>query len=606
MVDSVVKVVHVDTLPANNFLPQSFYLNKASGATYYQLYLADAAGAVASKFTDIFQQATSTENGLMSKTDKIKLDGIANGANNYTHPTGDGNLHMPPTGTTSNGMFLVAGSAAGSTSWRKIVGTDIPTLNQDTTGNATTATRLQTARTIGGVLFDGTSNINLPGVNTVGNQNTTGNAATANKLTVARSIGGVLFDGTANIDLPGVNIAGNQNTTGNASTASLATNAVTLQTARTINGTNFNGSVNITTTLWGTARTLSWSGDVTGTGSVNGSANVTFAMTLADSGVTAGTYRAYAVNSKGLATRGVVWDKDGLIVSDTAGNTANAATGNTNTWLNLVETFDGTTSTGKSSIRVTGAGSVTVSATGGIITINGSQNITGNAATATLAAAATKLETARTIGGVSFDGTANINLPGVNVAGSQNTSGNAATATLAVNATTLQNARTINGTSFNGSANITTALWGTARTITLGAAAKTVDGSANVAWTVAEMGAVDLGGVQTLSNKTLSNYTRDGTVSNPATNGTFTIGAASPPITDITQNGTLNIVVDMPYGVTRTLMINPNYQATNWPSTLTWAGSGSKPTLRSDAWNIIVITGTPGTNAGFASYLGSK
>ena len=46
MVDSVVKVVHVDTLPANNFLPQSFYLNKASGATYYQLYLADAAGAV--------------------------------------------------------------------------------------------------------------------------------------------------------------------------------------------------------------------------------------------------------------------------------------------------------------------------------------------------------------------------------------------------------------------------------------------------------------------------------------------------------------------------------------------------------------------------------
>lgn len=46
-------------------------------------------------------------------------------------------------------------------------------------GNATTASRFQTARTIGGVSFDGTGNINLPGVNTAGNQNTSGNAAAA-------------------------------------------------------------------------------------------------------------------------------------------------------------------------------------------------------------------------------------------------------------------------------------------------------------------------------------------------------------------------------------------------------------------------------------------
>ena len=36
-----------------------------------------------------------------------------------------------------------------------------------------------------------------------------------------------------------------------------------------------------------------------------------------------------------------------------------------------------------------------------------------------------QLETARTIGGVSFDGTGDINLPGVNQSGNQNTSGNA-------------------------------------------------------------------------------------------------------------------------------------------------------------------------------------
>ena len=44
-------------------------------------------------------------------------------------------------------------------------------------GNATTATALETARTIGGVSFDGSANINLPGVNQSGNQNTSGTSA---------------------------------------------------------------------------------------------------------------------------------------------------------------------------------------------------------------------------------------------------------------------------------------------------------------------------------------------------------------------------------------------------------------------------------------------
>ena len=55
----------------------------------------------------------------------------------------------------------------------------------DVTGNADTATALETARNIGGVSFDGTGNINLPGVNTSGNQNTSGTAAVATAVTVA-------------------------------------------------------------------------------------------------------------------------------------------------------------------------------------------------------------------------------------------------------------------------------------------------------------------------------------------------------------------------------------------------------------------------------------
>ena len=66
---------------------------------------------------------------------------------------------------------------------------------------ADTATALANARTIGGVSFDGTANINLPGVNASGNQDTSGNAATATALETARNIHGVAFDGTGNIDL---------------------------------------------------------------------------------------------------------------------------------------------------------------------------------------------------------------------------------------------------------------------------------------------------------------------------------------------------------------------------------------------------------------------
>ena len=113
-------------------------------------------------------------------------------------------------------------------------------LTGELTGNASTATQLKTPRTIGGVSFNGTANINLPGVDIAGNQNTSGNAATASKLAAAVLIGGVAFDGSAAINLPGVDIAGNQNTSGNAATATK------LQTARTINGVSFDGSANIT------------------------------------------------------------------------------------------------------------------------------------------------------------------------------------------------------------------------------------------------------------------------------------------------------------------------------------------------------------------------
>ena len=77
----------------------------------------------------------------------------------------------------------------------------------DVTGNADTATALATARTIGGVSFDGSANINLPGVNTSGTQDTTGNAATATALETSRNIAGQAFDGTGNISIASTDLS---------------------------------------------------------------------------------------------------------------------------------------------------------------------------------------------------------------------------------------------------------------------------------------------------------------------------------------------------------------------------------------------------------------
>ena len=89
----------------------------------------------------------------------------------------------------------------------------------------------------------------------------------------------------------------------------------------------------------------------------------------------------------------------------------------------------------------TGASTGDLSITAGTVVANVEGAVTGNASTATA------LATARTIGGVSFDGTANITLPGVNASGTQDTSGNATTATTAGTVTTAaQSAITSVGT----------------------------------------------------------------------------------------------------------------------------------------------------------------
>ena len=129
---------------------------------------------------------------------------------------------------------------------------------------------------------------------------------------------------------------------------------------------------------------------------------------------------------------------------------------------NTIPRYDGTTCTLKNS-NVTISDTDVVTAGGGFV-----GNLTGTASNATLAASATKLETARTINGVSFNGTSNITIAdstkaplngtgasgtwGISITGNASTANNAA---LATNATKLATERFINGVAFDGTANIT-------------------------------------------------------------------------------------------------------------------------------------------------------
>jgi len=92
--------------------------------------------------------------------DETKLDGIEASANNYSHPTGDGNLHVPANSTTNDGKVLTAGASAGTYTWETSGGglSDPMTTRGDLIfKNASNVTVRLPAGTVGQVLTsDGT------------------------------------------------------------------------------------------------------------------------------------------------------------------------------------------------------------------------------------------------------------------------------------------------------------------------------------------------------------------------------------------------------------------------------------------------------------------
>ena len=120
------------------------------------------------------------------------------------------------------------------------------------TGNASTATALETARTIGGVSFDGTANISLPGVDTAGTQNTSGTAAGLSATLVVGSGGTGQTSYTDGQLLIG-------NSTGN------TLDKATLTQGSNVTITNGGGSITIAATDTNTEYTAGDGLDLTGT-----------------------------------------------------------------------------------------------------------------------------------------------------------------------------------------------------------------------------------------------------------------------------------------------------------------------------------------------------
>ena len=310
-------------------------------------------------------------------------------------------------------------------------------LDSDITGNAATATALANARAINGVDFDGTAAITVTAAADTLTESTLASGVTASSLTSVGTLtsltvaglitanGGITIQATDTFTFDSVAL-----TTVQTSGESFADNDTSLMTSAAINDRIAATTVN---SLTGTANEVEVDAS-TGAVTVGLPNNVTISGNLTVNGDTT------TVNTATLSV------EDPLIILANGNNAADSVdigfyglydtSGSQDLYAGL---FRDANDSGKfklfKDLQVEPTTTVNTGGTGyaaatlvvgtleGAVTGNVTGDVTGNADTATA------LETARNIGGVSFDGTGNINLPGVNTSGNQDTSGTAAVAT---------------------------------------------------------------------------------------------------------------------------------------------------------------------------------
>lgn len=259
------------------------------------------------------------------------------------------------------------------------------------------------------------------------------------------------------------------------------------------------------------ARLPAFSGDATSTAG-------TSALTLANSGVTAGTYTQVTVDAKGRVTLGATASTssitEGANLYYTDARARSAVSAGTGITYNSTTGVIGTASIPNSSLAnssvtigttaiALGASSTTLAGLTSVTSTGFTGALTGNASTATT------LQTARTINGVSFNGSANITITST-----------------ATNALTIGTG--LSGTSYNGSAAVTIANTGVL----------SITGTANQVTASASTGAVTLSlpqDIATSSNVTFGNLTLSGnlTVNGTTTSVNSTVSTVVDPIINI-------------------------------------------------------------------------
>ena len=346
------------------------------------------------------------------------------------------------------------------------------TITASLSGNASTATTFETARTINGVSFNGSSNITVT-------------ANTPNTLTRGTYLTGTDFNGGAAttwaVDATSANTASKvvaRDASGNFSAGTITAN---------LTGTASNASAVAWSGVSGKPTTLSGFGITDAASSTHSHGNITNGGAIGSTSglpIITGASGVLQAGSFGT-TAGTFCQGNDSRLSNTR-NTSNSVTfNNGGAGATSGQTFNGGSAV-TVSYNTIGAPSTTGTNASG----NWSISVSGNATTATT------LQTARTINGVSFNGSANITvtantpntltrgtyLTGSNFNGggattwavdaastntaskvvardaSGNFSAGTITAALSGNANTataLQTARTIQGVSFNGTANIT-------------------------------------------------------------------------------------------------------------------------------------------------------
>ncbi|WCH25177.1 hypothetical protein [Aeromonas salmonicida] len=338
------------------------------------------------------------------------------------------------------------------------------------TANAVSATKLATARTFAltgdataTATFDGTANVGLA-------------VTLADSGVVAGSWGKVTVDSKGRVTAGTALVA--------ADIPVLDWSKITSGKPTTLAGYGITDALGlnsnaVSATKLATARTFALTGDATATATFDGTANVGLAVTLADSGVVAGSWGKVTVDSKGRVTAGTAlvaadipaldWSKitsgkpttlAGYGITDALGLNSNAvsatklATARTFALTGdatATATFDGTANVG---LAVTLADSGVVAGSWGKVTVDSKGRVT--AGTALVAADIPALDWSKITSGKPTT------LAGYGITDALGLNSNA------VSATKLA----------------------TGRTLTVGGTGKAFDGTANLAWSLGEIGAL--------------------------------------------------------------------------------------------------------------------